>query len=127
MSRLDELPPDQRAALSLLLRQRKSYAEVATLLGISELAVHDRAHAALAVLAPRRARELSSERRLEVGDYLLGQQPGVAERLRAGARVGHGACRRARAAGRRAATGDPARRPGAARRAEPAARRGPLP
>src|ERR1700733_3767954 len=82
MSRLDELPPDQRAALSLLLRQRKSYAEVATLLGISELAVHDRAHAALAVLAPRRARELSSERRLEVGDYLLGQQPGVAERLR---------------------------------------------
>ena len=54
MSRLDELPPDQRAALSLLLRQRKSYAEVATLLGISERAVHDRAHAALAVLAPRR-------------------------------------------------------------------------
>ena len=82
MSRLDELPPDQRAALSLLLRQRKSYAEVATLLGISELAVHDRAHAALALLAPRRARELSPEQRLEVGDYLLGQQPGVAERLR---------------------------------------------
>ncbi len=82
MSRLDELPPDQRAALSLLLRQRKSYAEVATLLGIGELAVHDRAHAALAMLAPRRARELAAERRLEVGDYLLGQQPGVAERLR---------------------------------------------
>jgi hypothetical protein len=82
MSRLDELPPDQRAALSLLLRQRKSYAEVATLLGISELAVHDRAHAALAVLAPRRARELEPERRLEVGNYLLGQQTGVAERLR---------------------------------------------
>jgi hypothetical protein len=82
MSRLDELPPDQRAALSLLLRQRKSYADVATLLGISELAVHDRAHAALAMLAPRRAHELSSEQRLEVGDYLLSQQPGVAERLR---------------------------------------------
>ncbi len=82
MSRLDELPPDQRAALSLLLRQHKSYAEVATLLGISERAVHDRAHAALAVLAPRRARELAPERRLEIGDYLLGQQPGVAERLR---------------------------------------------
>jgi hypothetical protein len=82
MSRLDELPPDQRAALSLLLRQRKSYADVATLLGISEPAVHDRAHAALAMLAPRRARELSSGQRLEVGDYLLSQQPGVAERLR---------------------------------------------
>jgi hypothetical protein len=82
MSRLDELPPDQRAALSLLLRQHKSYAEVATLLGIAERAVHDRAHAALAVLAPRRARELTPERRLEIGDHLLGQQPGVAERLR---------------------------------------------
>ena len=82
MSRLDELPPDQRAALSLLLRQRKSYAEVASLLGIAERAVHDRAHAALAVLAPRQARELTPERRLEIGDYLLGQQPGVAERLK---------------------------------------------
>lgn len=81
MSRLDELPPDQRAALSLLLRQRKSYAEVALLLGIAERAVHDRAHAALAVLAPRQARELAPERREEVGDYLLGQA-GVAERLR---------------------------------------------
>ena len=82
MSRLDELPPDQRAALSLLLRQHKSYAEVAALLGIAERAVHDRAHAAIAVLAPRQARELTPERREEVGDYLLGQQPGVAERLR---------------------------------------------
>src|SRR5271157_5790999 len=82
MSRLDELPPDQSAALSLLLRQRKSYAEVAVLLGIATSAVHDRAQAALVMLAPRRARELPPERRLEIGDYLLAQQPGVAERLR---------------------------------------------
>src|SRR5271166_3612947 len=82
MSRLDELPPDQRAALSLLLRQRKSYAEVAALLGIPEHAVHDRAQAALAVLAPAQARQLTPDRRAEVGDYLLGQQQGVAERLR---------------------------------------------
>jgi hypothetical protein len=81
MSRLDELPPDQRAALSLLLRQRKSYAELAAVLGISERAVHDRAHAALAVLAPRQARDVAGERREEIGEYLLGQQPGVAERL----------------------------------------------
>jgi hypothetical protein len=80
MSRLDDLPPDQRAALSLLLRQHKSYAELATLLNISERAVHDRAQAALAVLAPREARELSPERRQEIGDYLLGQE-GVAQRL----------------------------------------------
>ncbi len=82
MSRLDELPPDQRAALSLLLRQRKSYGEVALLLGIAERAVHDRAHAALALLAPRQAREVPTERREEVGNYLLGQQRNVAERLR---------------------------------------------
>ncbi len=82
MSRLDELPPDQRAALSLLLRQHKSYAEVAALLGIDERAVHDRAHGALAMLAPRQARAVTPERRLEIGDYLLSQQPGVAERLR---------------------------------------------
>lgn len=82
MSRLEELPPDQRAALSLLLRQRKSYAQVATMLGIAEQAVHDRAQAALAVLAPRQAREVEPERRLEIGHYLLGQQAAVADRLR---------------------------------------------
>ncbi len=81
MSRLDELPPDQRAALSLLLRQRKSYAEVAVLLGIAEGAVHDRAHSALAVLAPRQARELTLEQRQEVADYMLSQQRSIAERL----------------------------------------------
>jgi hypothetical protein len=82
MSRLDDLPPDQRATLSLLLRQRKGYAQVASLLGIEQRAVHDRAHAALAVLAPREARQLSAERREEIGEYLLGQQASVGGRLR---------------------------------------------
>ncbi|HWX74057.1 MAG TPA: sigma-70 region 4 domain-containing protein, partial [Solirubrobacteraceae bacterium] len=82
MTRLDDLPPDQRAALSLLLSQGKTYAEVAELLGIGERAVHDRAHAALAMLAPREARELTPERREEIGDYLLAQSAGLAERLR---------------------------------------------
>ncbi len=82
MSRLDELPPDQRAALSILLRQRKSYAEVAAMLAISPQAVHDRAHAALAMLAPAEARGLDAAMRHEIGDYMLSQQPGVAERLR---------------------------------------------
>jgi hypothetical protein len=82
MSTIDELPPDQRAALSVLLRQHKSYAEVATMLGIAEQAVHDRAHAALAVLAPREARGLDPASRQEIGDYLLSQQQNVGERLR---------------------------------------------
>jgi hypothetical protein len=81
MSRLDDLPPDQRATLSLLLRSRKSYADVAALLAIPAQAVHDRAHAALAVLAAPQARALTAERREQVGDYLLGQQNGVGERL----------------------------------------------
>jgi hypothetical protein len=81
MSRLDDLPPDQHATLSLLLSRGKSYAEVATMLAIPESAVHDRAHAALAVLAPRQARELTAERREDVGEYLLGQQRSVAGRL----------------------------------------------
>jgi hypothetical protein len=81
MSRLDDLPPDQRATLSLLLRSRKSYADVATLLEIPEQAVRDRAHAALAVLAPAQARLLDAEQRQQVGDYMLGQRNGVAERL----------------------------------------------
>lgn len=51
MPRLDELPPDLRATLSLLVDRGKSYAEVAELLGISEAAVRDRAHAALDRLA----------------------------------------------------------------------------
>ena len=89
MTGLDDLPPDQRAALSLLLRQRKSYGEVAELLGISQRAVQERAHAALDSLVngagagPGPGRdELSAAQRAAIGDYLLGQQPGVAERLR---------------------------------------------
>lgn len=95
MSRLDDLLPDQRAALSLLLRQRKHYADVAALLQISERAVHDRAHAALAVLAPRQARELPADRREQIGDYLLGQGSDPVEQLRARSFLGSSAPGRA--------------------------------
>jgi hypothetical protein len=71
--RQQDLPPDLRAALSLVLSQRKSYAALAAMLGIEERAVHDRAHAALALLAPRQARELTPTEREQVGEYLLGQ------------------------------------------------------
>ena len=76
MSRLDDLPPDQKAALSLLLRRHASYADLAALLNISERAVHDRAHAGLAMLAPRQARVLTADQREEIGEFLLGQQQG---------------------------------------------------
>lgn len=51
MREMEQLPPDQRAVLSLVLTQQKSYAEVASLLGVSEQAVRERAHAALDALA----------------------------------------------------------------------------
>jgi hypothetical protein len=51
MSRLDDLPPDQRAVLSLLVRQGKSHAEIADMLGIPQQAVRERAAAALDALA----------------------------------------------------------------------------
>jgi hypothetical protein len=51
MSRLDDLPPDQRAVLLLLVARGKSHAEIADMLGIPQQAVHDRASAALDALA----------------------------------------------------------------------------
>jgi hypothetical protein len=75
MSRVEDLPPDLRAVLSLLVGRHQRYGEIATLLSIEERAVHDRAHAALALLAPRQARELSATQREQVGEYLLSQAP----------------------------------------------------
>jgi hypothetical protein len=92
--RPQELPPDLRATLSLLLGQHRSYAEIAAMLRIEEHAVHDRAHAALALLAPRQARGLSAEEREQVGDYLLGQA-GDAQRLTTAAHLESSAAARA--------------------------------
>jgi hypothetical protein len=70
MSRLDDLPPDQRAVLSLLVQQGKSHAEIAEMLGIPQSTVRDRARAALSALSaatdeihsatPKPTRDLSS-------------------------------------------------------------------
>ena len=74
MTTLDSLPADQRAVLSLLLRQGRSYEQIAGMLQISEAAVRERAHGALAALGPE-AGELSARRRAEIGDWLLRQGP----------------------------------------------------
>ena len=73
MARLDQLPPDQRAVLQLLLKQGKSYGEIASVLKIERSAVKARAHDALASLGPEDT-DLSDDRRDEIGDHLLGQQ-----------------------------------------------------
>jgi hypothetical protein len=69
MSAPDTLAPDQRAALELVLRQGRSYGELAELLGIPEPAVRSRAHAALGTLAPG----MPGEAPTALADWLLGQ------------------------------------------------------
>src|SRR3954468_13217333 len=74
MSGIDDLAPDQRAVLQLLLKQGKAYVELAALLRIEPSAVRERAIAALDELGPREGVPLAPERRAEIADYLLGQQ-----------------------------------------------------
>jgi hypothetical protein len=72
VSELDDLPPDQRAVLSLVLRQRKAYGEVAAMLNIDVAAVAGRATAALTTVGPETG--FDDELREDLVDYLLGQQ-----------------------------------------------------
>src|SRR3954453_8125523 len=74
MSGIDDLAPDQRAVLQLLLKQGKAYVELAALLRIEPSAVRERAVSALDELGPRDGVQLAPERRAEVADYLLGPQ-----------------------------------------------------
>jgi hypothetical protein len=72
MPSIESLAPDQRAVVQLVLRQGRSYADLAGLLGISEEAVRKRAHAGVRALGE--GLELDSERSALLTDYLLGQQ-----------------------------------------------------
>ena len=72
MSPLEPLAPDQRAVVSLVLQQGRSYDEIADLLGLPVEAVRERAQAGLASLA--RDDGLPGEITGPLADYLLGQQ-----------------------------------------------------
>ncbi|HEU4657163.1 MAG TPA: hypothetical protein VFR97_06540 [Capillimicrobium sp.] len=72
MSPVDDLSPDQRAVLQLLLKQGKRYEELAALLRIDASAVRQRAVAALDALGPET--DVAAGRRAELTDWLLGQQ-----------------------------------------------------
>ena len=74
MSRLEALPADQKSVLQLLLRQGKGYDDLSGLLRIESAEVRSRAYDALDALGPGAA-SLSAERRQEIADWLLGQQP----------------------------------------------------
>src|SRR3954467_2427259 len=133
MTPIDDLAPDQRAVLQLLLKQGKAYTELATLLRISPDAVGERAVTALEALGPRDGAPLPAERRGEIADYLLGQQSASERQAtreflegsaggRGGGRGG-GAGRGGRAAA--AGRGVDARDPGRARRGRRGLRRAP--
>jgi hypothetical protein len=74
MARFDDLPADQKAVLQLVLRQGRTYEEIANLLKISPAAVRDRALTALDAIGPQSDSGLDEDRQDEIGDYLLGQQ-----------------------------------------------------
>ncbi len=73
MSALDELAPDQRAVLQMVLQRGRTYDEIAGLLSIDRAAVRRRALDACDALAP--ATVLPGPERPLVTDYLLGQLP----------------------------------------------------
>jgi hypothetical protein len=70
-SAFDRLAPDQRAAVELVLRQGRSYGELADMLGMPEETIRARARNGLTGLAP----DLVPPARVgEIADWLLGQQ-----------------------------------------------------
>ncbi len=73
MASLDTLTDGQRAILQLLLRQGKSYDDLATLLKSDLDAVRSRARGAVAAVAGD-ASEVDDGHRDEIADYMLGQQ-----------------------------------------------------
>jgi hypothetical protein len=73
MTSVQTLDASQRAVVQLVLKQGKSYEEIADLLDLDPDAVRGRAHAALDALGPTTA-GLTASRLAEVADYLLGQQ-----------------------------------------------------
>lgn len=75
MPPLSSLPPQQRAVLALILEKGKTYDEIAALLGVEVEAVRQRAHEALAGLAPEGGAKPAIRYRAAIGNYLLGQEP----------------------------------------------------
>jgi hypothetical protein len=76
MATFDQLSPEQRAIVELVLRQGKTYAELAEMLNLPEPRVRDLARDALVELAPVSVRGVEDDWRGQLADYVLGQQAG---------------------------------------------------
>jgi hypothetical protein len=73
---LDQLPPDRRAIIELVLERGQSYEDLSETLGMPEPRVREHAREALVSLAPRTAERVDPQWRGQVADYVLGQQSG---------------------------------------------------
>ena len=76
MATFDQLSAEKRAIVELVLRQEKSYDELADMLRLPESRVRELARDALVELAPSTAREVEDDWRGQLADYVLGQQSG---------------------------------------------------
>jgi hypothetical protein len=76
MATFDQLSPEQRAIVELVLRQGKTYAELAEMLNLPEPRVRELARDALVELAPVSVRGVEVDWRGQLADYVLGQQAG---------------------------------------------------
>lgn len=73
MTRIDDLPPDQRAVLELVLGRGRDYDDISGLLSVDRADVRRRALGALDAIGPDT--DVPAERRALITDYLLGQLP----------------------------------------------------
>jgi len=76
MATFDQLSPEQRAIVELVLQQGKTYPELADMLGMPESRVRELARDALVELAPVSVRGVEEDWRGQLADYVLGQQSG---------------------------------------------------
>jgi len=76
MATFDQLSPEQRAIVELVLRQGKTYNELSDMLNLPEGRVRELARDALVELAPVSVRGVEEDWRGQLADYVLGQQAG---------------------------------------------------
>jgi anti-sigma-K factor RskA/sigma-70-like protein len=70
----DQLPAEQRAIIELVVQRGRDYDALSDALGITPERVRELARDALVELSPRTAKRIDAERRVELADWVLGQQ-----------------------------------------------------
>src|SRR3954454_14969500 len=80
MATLDQLPPEQRAIVELVVQRGRSYETLAEVHQVPQARVRELAREALTELSPRTASRVDIDRRGQVADYLMRQQSPGEER-----------------------------------------------